>query len=528
MLKKLSLTGIMMGIVSASYAGSGQPLTLSGPFPAVSSSYFAGDRATSFTYTITNNTNTNIPATQTVTGNSTSIEVTSPCAVVPAGGACNFNVTFLPLARDYLLSGGVQNTVTVNYSGRLPANLTSTINTSVDIPPLGAITISPSTANSLAGGYTTFTARGTSTSGTTLDVTPVVTWTSSDSTRAAAPNTSGQAITYLSKSANSAQAGGPVNIGASFRGVSATNATLGVYNYLYVAAPYNGTNNPTICTGFTASAPGGSIVCSNATEDQVATYQAINAQGTYIYFPQTSSMNTCTINFTTGNYTNCTGTFVSGTSTGLTINKISPNDQTMYVVSPGEGLYACSIIQTSGLLGGCALQAAVISPTTIGSFALDPSGNYIYIWQNTGVVDVPFAQTCAVDTTTGTLSNCTGQTNAIPYIWDVTAVATPQGTYLYGTNVFEQGPVGITVWPVSSTGTIGTFVQPTTNVTFNSPQGISVISTSTGALSVYVGDGQDGSVNVCPIITTGADAYQSFGTCTSTNLGKNLYGTLVR
>src|SRR3990167_10798935 len=96
-----------------------EPLTLSDPVPSISSVMYVGDAAYGYTYTLINNTNKNIPVTQSVTGNDPNITVSSSCATVPARGRCSFTVTALPTGFGYLL-GSVTNTVRVDYDGRLP------------------------------------------------------------------------------------------------------------------------------------------------------------------------------------------------------------------------------------------------------------------------------------------------------------------------------------------------------------------------------------------------------------------------
>jgi hypothetical protein len=131
----------LISIVTANLAVAEVPVTLSGPTPAIASSYTPGD-STTIIYALRNNVpNRSFPIT--ISGISSPLSrvtVANDCRNhLPAGpSTCQIGINIAPKAPDAGLF--ISQTLSVNYQGRLP--LTSTIEFLVNqIPPL--ITTNP-------------------------------------------------------------------------------------------------------------------------------------------------------------------------------------------------------------------------------------------------------------------------------------------------------------------------------------------------------------------------------------------------
>jgi len=529
---------ILTLLCSISAAHAAPPLILSGPVPAVNSTINLGDTS-SYTYTISNNTNRSIPVSQTITGNSESTSISTPCTVVPASGSCQFIVTIEPSAFDYLLPNGLENTVSVNYNGRLPAKVTSTLQTTVDIPALSTLTITPSAASyagvptTLGGGYVTYVATATTTTGVIIDITPVVTWSSTDETVALAPDINGKATTFFVGGA-----GASTDISATFGGVNSNVSTLQVNDRAYISTPVTSMGvldqSPFLCQ--VVSAANGILgTCADATNTYSnITYAEINADARYIYQADkgSNSIHSCPLDASTGQPAAdafCTEIPVSSSGSKTGVIKLSPNNQVLYGLA-SNGIYACQVTQSTGALSGCTVQTNVQNRAQAESFAIDPNGLFMYILLDAN--RAPYVQTCSITPSTGTLSNCVTQNptgiNTTFRSRDITTFSDSGITYIYGSYFIPGGAWDGNVMVCQATASTGTINScsynafPISNV--SNPQGVSLTQRSAGPFQLYVADGQNGRVHNCEV---GAD-FTTFSGCLAINTRANNAGVLVR
>lgn len=492
-----------------------------------------------------------MPVSQTISGNSlNSVTVSTPCTLVPAGGSCNFTITIQPTANDYLLSGGIQDTVSVNYSGRLPAKISSLISTTVQIPALSSLTVTPSAISyssiptTLGNGFVTYTATATTTTGVVIDVTPIASWTSSNTSAVSAPNTSGQATTYF--------VGGAANNGANQSTITATlggvseSSTLQVNDMLYQAVPYGGTggypygtNSPIFYNVLNAStgAPSGRALISDY--ESGILYTTISSDARFIYMSNdTNAIYACGLDASTGDSNSSTTcpqiTLTSSSPTNdIGTLKLSPNNKFLYALT-ASGIYVCQANQVTGAISGCILQSTNISGGNTLSFAVDQNGEYIYVVAKANVS--PYIQTCEINQDTGALSNCVNQSptglDTTLTTKDIAAANASDGTtYLYGSSYLAGGAWDGTILVCQAnpnTGTVSTCNYPATSVTTYNPQSVSVATTRSGATFgpawLYWADQQHGDINYCEINSD----YISFGTCGRISTGANNFGILVR
>lgn len=546
MIKRINAVCILLSSVSLAHAGA--PLTLSPPSPAIPSSLSAGDQS-SYTYTISNNTNKNIPVSQTITGNSTNATITTSCTTVPAAGTCQFVITLTAAVRDFLLPNGIVDTVSVNYSGRLPSKITSTIQTQVEIPALNTLTVNSSairydgtgsvdpagTPTTLGNGYVTYTATATTNTGVILDVTPIVTWSSSNPDVALAPDSNGHAITFTPGGA-----GATTNIWATYQTLSTAGnpSPLMVNTRFYVSTPLGGTTNsgmsPVLCQLINAST-GTPSICNLVNNPYSGiTYTAINSDARFIYMANlTGSIYSCSLNAYTGQYATpetCSQISINsgGSSNRIATVKLSPNNKFLYALTP-SGIYTCQVTQATGAVNGCALQT---TNAQVRAFAIDPNGLYMYLISNPSVS--PYAQSCSINQSTGALSNCVNQSptgiSSTYTTSDLAAVSTTDGTFLYGPAFIAGGARDGSVLVCQAnadTGSISSCSYPVVNVPgglIANPYGVSVSSTRTGPFQLYIGEIDTGGVDNCAINSD----FNSFGICYAINTLRNNAGVLIR
>ncbi len=509
MLNKYTVLGLCYVLtLGMSHAGV-PPLTLSGPIPSIATSVLAGDPATSYAYTVTNQTNVNIPITESVSGNSTSVTVTSPCTVVPAHQTCTFFVTLDSTFNDVLLPQSmILDVIHVTYHGRLPGELTSAFDVTVVAPQLTSLVISPSSASILGGQIQAFRATGTFTNGAVFDVTAATTWTSSDASVALIGAQTGLALGITT---------GSTSITGTYQFITSNSATLSVINQAYVVN--QGAGSLVVC------APQSNGTFTNCTTQSGFTSPfdvAVDptTRVAYVTEPSSNQVLSCDLSFTTCTPTGSNFTLPSGIT-------FDPAGQYVYVVNANEvansSVTSCqhTIQNGRGQLINCTVNTieATENAQFFSRIIVHHSGLYAYLLlhDDAGGGTGQSLLVCYINPLNGTFDACrpTGAVGTAPAQNNTGLAQTPASqasgdNYLYISTAGSQGgqPTAIYYCPITNiqTGEVGTCAQM--NATgLNVPEGLSI---SQNGLYAFIADSGSDLITYCEF---NGDSQTSFIGC---------------
>ncbi|WP_158617474.1 YncE family protein [Legionella sp. km772] len=478
--------------LSLTYANVGQPIRLSGPYPALASPMVAGEDTSTYSYTITNLTGIPIGVSQSITGNSSSVIVSRPCQTVPAHGSCNFVVSVTPSIADALDNGNITDTVKVTYNGRLPKQLTSPIHVTVTEPALSSITITPSSSTVLGGSFVPYKAVGVYSNGAVLDITKYVNWSSTNSNVAIFPTKSvfNSHGTAFAVSGGGTGGNASATITATRKAQTSNSATLNVNDYVFIAnrVAFTGT---TVSSCFLNQAVVTALSLNPCNAQTGAPFPftgpgniAVNPAGTIAYVTNTGSQSVsyCSINVNTGALTNCKSTgngFYQ--PVGITV---SNDNRFAYVSDYNNGLITCPINRTTGALSNCiANNTGIVFPQAI---AIHPKQSYVYV-SNAGY----YIYYCAINLVTGSVSNCLEIDSSANYANALTIH--PKGTYLY---FAQTGSNNVLYCPIQSNGSLGTCLSANGSNSFNGLIGLSIQPNGT---NMYLTTSNTNEVYVCPM-----------------------------
>lgn len=342
------------------------------------------------------------------------------------------------------------STISATLEGVSSNSVTLTVTSA---PTLTSIAITPTTPTTMRRKATQqYTATGTYSDSTTADITSSVTWSSS-STSVATIGASTGAMTGV--------AVGTTNITASLSGVTSDTVSLTLKDFAYVAnnsssyntvsyCPVNSSDATfNACTASTGSAtfssPSGADInpahsrlyvansgnntisnCALSADGSLGTCTAISdalfadtpkdiafsSNGNYAYIALGNASATtviCSVNSSTGAFSSCAAaTDPSGVSVaGLALN---PLGTFAYLTdSATNDVYSCAANASTGALSSCTNNTGLTdinNPIGVVIHPSYPTQNYAYIATN-GAVN-PIAR-CTINTTTGLLSLCAGQ-----------------------------------------------------------------------------------------------------------------------
>jgi DNA-binding beta-propeller fold protein YncE len=236
---------------------------------------------------------------------------------------------------------------------------------------LVSIAVTPSSPSIPARTNQQFTATGTYTDGSTLNLTSAVTWTSSDTSIATISNAAGS---------NGLAAGdsvGQTSISAALGGVSAPAVTLTVsraLEYAYVANQNDGT-----VSAFSIGGGGGLTLIGTVPAGSEPNAVAVDPTGRYVYV---ANWNDGTISeYAVGSDGSLTGigtATAGGEPASITLDTTG---HYVYVANLASNTVSEFAIGTAGVLTALGSVPAAGQPISI---VADPAGNYLYVADQSG------------------------------------------------------------------------------------------------------------------------------------------------
>lgn len=130
----------------------------------------------------------------------------------------------------------------------------------------------------------------------------------------------------------------------------------------------------------------------------IGSYFAYVSSGTYI--------NRCLMNSVTGLLSNCVDQTVLNISSEPTVLAIDPAGKYLYAAKTNSGIWKCPI-QYDGTLGTCTYYSTGLTTVTYTTLSFDPLGEFLYAIANSN----QSVQTCRVNTSDGSISNCAFDTS---------------------------------------------------------------------------------------------------------------------
>lgn len=359
------------------------------------------------------------------------------------------------------------------------------LNVSIGPPALTSLTLSPSHANIDVGTTQQFTALGTYTNGSIVNLTSAVTWQTENAI--ATPSATGLVT---------GNATGFSNITATFENLVSRIATLNVKSFVYISN--SGSNNLAFC----------SINADRSLNCDVTPAKFVLPFGLgmhplktslYVVNNMTDNISYCPLN-SDGSLGLCqlTASGILGIPYDIAIN---PQGTFAYMTyRESNSVYFCPI-HANGSLGPCQTTGSGFSEPS--GITINHAGTFAYIANhNTNTISY-----CSI-THDGSLGPCT-TTNA-SFTFPTGVALNPTGTAIYATN---NGDVTVSICPVNLDGSLATCRIAGNH--FKSPSDI--ILTADG-MTAYIVNQRDSTVSFCAVRDDGMFNHcQTTGAITFTN-----------
>jgi len=357
-----------------------------------------------------------------------------------------------------------------------------------------SIAITPPSPVIGLSGIQQFTAIGTYSDSSTLDITSSVNWNSSSTPTA----------TIAATGIATSLALGSTTVTATLNSITSNEADLEVKQaYAYVTN--SGNSTVSICP---VNADGTLDVCTTSTgsstfNDPKGT--AISADGTIAYIGNrgNSTVSICPVN-ADGSFGVCTATNEGGAfAAGIWGINLNPAGTRLYVPM-GTSSFAICNVAIDGSLSACVTDGDAINFSNPKEVQFSSDGNFAFIAN----ID-PLLTTCAVEAD-GSFSDC----SQVVQGW-----STPFGggtlnadrTFFYAANYSNPPgtPAFVSICPVNEDGSLGTCDSNLGNDTYDFTAFSGIILTAAFANNyIYIPNCGGNNISVCPLNSNG-----SIGTC---------------
>lgn len=380
---------------------------------------------------------------------------------------------------------------------------------------LVSITVNPQTVTLQVGQQQVYTAIGHYSDGTTFDITPLVTWSSSDPSVAMIDSsglaTAVSAGTFvitatLGAVSGSSQPSTVAPITLVSLSVSPQTGTLpigGQQSFTATALYSDGstadvtslvtwsssdTNVATInASGLATAVAQGTFVITatlGAISDSTQTF-TVRAQTAYVTNINGNSVSQCTVNPATGILFGCSLSTGYSLPEGIVLN---PNATLAYVSQDNVvGILKCLVDTSNGALMSCVDSGFSASLTPQG-ITMNNAGTVLYISNFDN-----FITTCSIDQTNGQLTGCTNLTGAFNFTTGI--VLNDTENYAYISNFVGNTVTRCVVNPLD--GSLNTCVNSGATG-FSSSDGI-----GSSGIYLYIGSSTTNTVTKCTIGGTG-------------------------
>lgn len=407
----------VMNIFLSPLAFANAPVTLSGPNPAIASSYAAGI-SNVITYTITNKVPKSLPVNVSgVSGAITRTPVPNDCGnmMPPGPSTCNIGITIRATTDN--IGSLINQTLLVDYAGRLPLSSTISFTTRpayLYVTNFNTSTVSKCDVNIDTGIINNCTA---SNPGGTFNSPSGISFNSAGT------------IAYVTNSAAATVSTCPLN----------PDHTLG------------------ICT---ASNPDSSFNAPSSI--------ALNQIDTLAYATNflNNNVSLCSIDASAGTLTSCTDSGVGAAFNRPDVLVLNTTDTFAYVTdTPANAVSICPV-SSNGTLGSCTTKTdpTIFRPT---GMSLNSMNTFAYI-NNTGVVDT--VSVCPVSLTNGTIGTCTSSNPGGAFLNIGFGKNAITNNFLF---VCNAGSNRVVSCSINANGALGTCTGYS-DATFADPQGIAL------------------------------------------------------
>lgn len=330
---------------------------------------------------------------------------TSPDVNLTTTVTWNSNNVLTPIDSSGLATVGGNATITATYQSIISNDAFIT-----GQYPIVSITVTPLSIT-IPGGTQQFTATATLIDSSTMDVTSLATWNSSNMAVATINSTG------LATSVNT----GSTNITATFQSITSNTAALTVSNFIYMP-PASGPNFNVAPINAAGAVGSFSTTTSNSSANGLAV-----SSNHYLYYvnagPSNTTASSCAIG-STGALSNCVTYFSSpNANNGLTSNALYGNF--LYLTSPNNNEILRCTLGSNGAFS-CSLSNFFTVAGAPQDFKIDPAVNTVGY---AATLTAHAITKCDVNPTNGAISNCV---IASPNVGNPNYIAIhPSGTFLY-------------------------------------------------------------------------------------------------